>query len=921
MSDPTDPAAAEHDADLFENPVARQVIPVRRQSSFDAFEQESATRPSKKGSAPATFETEDFRAFDALHDVEKEAKVAEFVHEMTDDELSDLTYAFQACDSDGGGTIESDELHAMINVLGCEVGLAEVTVLLHEAKVAFERWTDTHDEDTVLPDEMLHTDEDPGAQGSTMHGGTRHHSELNIEKRSLVTRAASTAYAHPAMKPIAIPVSYSKKVGAMSWRLAHGRVLSKSQIQAKSDDGLVAGIISPSGRVEEHMTFAEFVHMMGSKDLVQQYAPGDWYQQAAQMRVLRGAFETADVDGSNTVEIDELEMVVIGLDPTHSLTHEDIEYLWQVLTLHKEHLKQITFVDFCHGMIEVNKDDKCQGWLDINKPNKWELLSLLIDTPINKEESAAILDGLPGIEKFGINMVAHVNHKMDKDQMKEVLNRVGEGKLRKLNDEQLARMHGLRWKAILWSGLIGFVFTIMPAAVENWCCYKFEVDGFKDAYWVCHTQSTRVVNSTSSSSWEGDDWYEPATVMNPDEMLCTTAHVRVDTCVGDWYENNAVEVDYYDGPDKHFYLPGARKLALGPEDTDDSDREGWVQLAFATAPQVLAGDTNSIANMCDACECVVCACINHDEGEVRVGLENSLLWWWIWLVAAIGLNIVFEIGGLMYVAMHYATKVAWALNIRLSPLNADRAFVADSLVRAAFELGNPDAPLLGVDPHAQPGGVCLKTLMMGMYKGKVVLTGLALKFVVGKVTEPQFGMWAKPWLGMVTATIAWDALIAHCIVMQAQIRGFGIFTSCELFNEIMDYHYPDIDVASEGQRIQITTAIGVSIVKSGYMYPTMELMLRHAIQYLGLRGKACVSEPGVLDNEEVFLRELELETTSSVGGKEFMKSDKAAVLSVLLTALLLDGDIGRAERKLWKAAVDAVSPGAGWLHCVPQPFQ
>ena len=39
-------------------------------------------------------------------------------------------------------------------------------------------------------------------------------------------------------------------------------------------------------------------------------------------------------------------------------------------------------------------------------------------------------------------------------------------------------------------------------------------------------------------------------------------------------------------------------------------------------------------------------------------------------------------------------KVAWALDIRLSPLNADRAFVADSLVRAAFELGNPDAPLM-----------------------------------------------------------------------------------------------------------------------------------------------------------------------------------------------------------------------------------
>lgn len=44
-----------------------------------------------------------------------------------------------------------------------------------------------------------------------------------------------------------------------------------------------------------------------------------------------------------------------------------------------------------------------------------------------------------------------------------------------------------------------------------------------------------------------------------------------------------------------------------------------------------------------------------------------------------------------------------------------------------------------MDPHAQPGGAFTKALMMAMYKGKVVATGLAIKFLVGKFTEPQFG--------------------------------------------------------------------------------------------------------------------------------------------------------------------------------------
>ena len=44
-------------------------------------------------------------------------------------------------------------------------------------------------------------------------------------------------------------------------------------------------------------------------------------------------------------------------------------------------------------------------------------------------------------------------------------------------------------------------------------------------------------------------------------------------------------------------------------------------------------------------------------------------------------RVGFEIALLMYCQVYYATRVAWALDIRLSPLNADRAFVADSLVR------------------------------------------------------------------------------------------------------------------------------------------------------------------------------------------------------------------------------------------------
>ena len=153
-------------------------------------------------------------------------------------------------------------------------------------------------------------------------------------------------------------------------------------------------------------------------------------------------------------------------------------------------------------MGDVQADPVCEGWLDVSKPNKWELLSLIVDTPVTKtarltllilllllffvarvflvlviivlivlvlivllliclrlrlldflrdrprkskgnqfdiclncctvQEEAIILDGLPGIERFGINMVKKVDHKMSKEHMKEVLTRIGEGKYQSL---------------------------------------------------------------------------------------------------------------------------------------------------------------------------------------------------------------------------------------------------------------------------------------------------------------------------------------------------------------------------------------------------------------------------------------------------------------------------------------------------------
>ena len=68
---------------------------------------------------------------------------------------------------------------------------------------------------------------------------------------------------------------------------------------------------------------------------------------------------------------------------------------------------ELTFNQFLKGMKFVKKDPKCATWIDINKPNKWELLSLLIDTPVGSAEEKRILSNLTAAERYNPTLLTH----------------------------------------------------------------------------------------------------------------------------------------------------------------------------------------------------------------------------------------------------------------------------------------------------------------------------------------------------------------------------------------------------------------------------------------------------------------------------------------------------------------------------------
>jgi adenylate kinase family enzyme/Ca2+-binding EF-hand superfamily protein len=722
---------------------------------------------------------------------------------LTDDELSDLAYAFQACDGDSNGALEVHELHAMISALGGKATVAQVEEMMREAKRAFASWRNTSIEQTGKVEYhpiLLYHGQEPGAHGETKHGMTRHHPELAIQKPNTVARAFRNQ--NKVVERLHDDhSSQQERLTKISQKLVHD----------EHDD--LHDLLHELMEDHSQLIYAEYVMMLTGK-LFQKYVHGDWHKAAWKMRIIKNGYDTADFDGSGQVSEDDLEMVMAALDPQHGLTHQDIDYLWGVLN--PGGLSSLNFHEYLHGLSFAQADSKCKDWCDFAKPNKWELLSLIIDTPHSKEEEKDLLADLSPIERVGINLLTHMHVPMEREHIREVLTRAGEGHLRKITDSQVSRMKAVHIHCCLWCAWVGFFFNVPVAAFENWLVDIYETDGMTDAYWVCSDYNDTV------------DYDMMCAIEPKDEGRCTS---------------------------------------------------GWEDM-----------DTEAMCRACGACD--VCMCLAEVE---------TLIPWWSWNMANVLGWVVIEIGLLMYFCAKYCVKVSWALDFRLVPLNADRAFVADSLVRAAFELGNPDSVVMGVDPHAESSaaGNLRTAIAMALYKGKIVVHGALHKFILGQTTSPSFYMWAKPWLGTVLCSALWDSLVAHVIINQAEVRGIGVYTSVELFNDVVALHFQSEKEISDRGRINMVRAVGVAIVKQGSMYCTMELLLRHTIQYLGLRGRAVLSKPGTLDNEFDFVDDLR------EGG--LTKDEQVVVLSIHLLAHMLDGTLNRTERRCWRAAVDAVN--------------
>ena len=545
----------------------------------------------------------------------------------------------------------------------------------------------------------------------------------------------------------------------------------------------------------DQVNFSEFFLLMTNDEMVPHLPNGEWVTAAHHVRILHNAFKLTDTNGDGELEFEELNSCINNLH-SGNLGATDIRSIWNIMNPDKKPF--IVFVEFVEGMEKIIKHPVFGEKFNLFGHNF--LLSMIIDTPVSEAEERKIMHSFGLLERLGMSAAKRSTEEWTVEHRKEVMAKAEQRVTHILTADQQERLGGLHRKNVLLGFLIGLASATTSACWETWVGWELDTDGVASHY-NCIPDSVgqnpkciegRVCGCMGSDAmWAWQLWHGKNATVNATHTMRSFVDSNGDPTTGSqtcsYFESVDGDCEWLLRWDEHPYFPLCDWKFPDINTIDPDTGEAELELIKA--------------------------------GECEMTAPNVVVMFWVLNGGVLILCCVIEILMLYWYSIKNAVNVAGALDLVLMPVNRDRAFVCNSLVRAALELGPDNEPIYGVDPMVLRSGKgdCMEKLFKGLYMAKIVLSGFLLKIVlkrlVGRVA-------AKGYLAFmaIPATSAWNALVAHTVMREAKLRGLGISTSVEVFQEIMYDLNEDLTSASDAVKIQVARAIGCQIASAYSMY-------------------------------------------------------------------------------------------------------
>jgi putative flippase GtrA len=202
--------------------------------------------------------------------------------------------------------------------------------------------------------------------------------------------------------------------------------------------------------------------------------------------------------------------------------------------------------------------------------------------------------------------------------------------------------------------------------------------------------------------------------------------------------------------------------------------------------------------------------------------------------------------------------------------------VPNILARAALEVPDPIVQYLGIDPlkHLSKSKLFMVAFL---YKAKVILSGMAVKFVLIRLFGKGETRNAFSWIA-IPITGIWDAFTIYKVAREARLRLFGNKLAAHIVNDMLTDEL--IEQLSPKAREGSIRAIATMMVLAQNYHPNMLVLL------IRFCDSFKIDDDSEYDNWDDFLQLLD----------EVSTKERYFILDLLCVSAAFDGHLSKLER-------------------------